>query len=125
MGTSPTRPSQSVSERWNEVFKVLSIEPRRQLTLSLMNTSYGESVVLPQAAHSENFDGSFRDLGIDLQHNHLPQMKQLGFIDYSSSPFQAMHGPRFNELSRVLDPILSSAHTLPDELVHGCEVLEG
>lgn len=82
-------------------------------------------MVLPQGAHSENFDGSVRDLEIVLKHSHLPKMEQLGFIEYSSSPFQAMQGPRFNELTCVLNPILSSAPTLPDTLVRGCEVLEG
>lgn len=118
------RNGERVTENWNTVFKALSAEPRRQLVVSLMDAPPSESVPLPESATMPNVPHDPAVLRQELQHVHLPLLTEMGFITWKTEPFVASRGPDFEEVAVVFDALQTSASSIPDSLVHGCERLE-
>ncbi|RLM63324.1 hypothetical protein [Halorubrum sp. Atlit-26R] len=113
-----------VSESWDTVFKSLSVEPRRQLIVSLLDTPPDQSVPLPESAAMPNIPLDPEELRVELYHIHLPILAENGFITWETDPLVASRGPRFNELAVVFDALHSEAANIPDSLVIGCQRLE-
>ncbi|SEV99133.1 hypothetical protein [Natrinema salifodinae] len=113
-----------VIRRWNDVFRAISAEPRRQLLLSLLDSSPDESVPLPESAVNPNAPAAPETLRRALFHNHLPTLAELEFIDWDRDPLVATRGPRFDEVAVVFDALHSHATEIPDPLVIGCQRLE-
>jgi hypothetical protein len=113
-----------VTERWDQVFRAISAEPRRQIVVSLLDRPSGESVPLPERAVNPNVPADPGELRLELVHNHLPMLADLGFVEWEKDPFVASRGPRFDEVAVVFDALQSFATDIPDSLVMGCRRLE-
>ncbi|MEY7848474.1 hypothetical protein AB7C87_04640 [Natrarchaeobius sp. A-rgal3] len=111
-------------DRWDEVFRAVSAEPRRQLIVSVMDCPEGEPASLPEAAVSQELSIDPRRLRNELQHVHLPLLSDLGFVEWESDPFVAFRGPRFEEVGAIFEALYDSSTDLPDPLVVGCRRLE-
>ena len=122
--SSSIAPVETVSDRWNRVFQALSEQPRRCLILSLADEPPDAMLPLPEAALSDHYDGSRRDLDINLRHQHLPVLDDAGYVVWDETRFRAARGPNFEEVAAVLTTLVESADDLPDTLVEGCAPLE-
>jgi hypothetical protein len=113
-----------VVERWNEVFRALSAEPRRQLIVALLDVTAGEPVPLPESAINPNVPVDEPHLRSELRHCHLPMLADCGYVEWHRDPLEAVRGRRFEEVAVVFDALYASAPTIPDPLVFGCQRLE-
>ena len=113
-----------VRENWNDIFRSLSAEPRRQLIVSLMNAPPDQSVPLPESAMMSNVPQDPEVLRTELYHNHLPMLADMGFVTWEKEPLVASRGFRFDEVAVVFAALHSAAVNLPDSLVFGCQRLE-
>lgn len=113
-----------VVERWNDVFRAISTDPRRRLVLSLMGTDDGEAVPLPEGVAGPRSRLDSDEFLISLRHQHLPRLADDGFVRWESDPLVASRGPRFDEVAAVLGALEDYASELPTELVSGCPHLE-
>ncbi len=116
--------AENVIERWDEVFRALSAEPRRQLVVSLLDSAPDESIPLPESAVNPNIPTDPNTLRMTLRHTHLPLLADMGLIDWQTEPLVASRGPRFEEVAKVIGLIQSSASEMPNSLVIGCRRLE-
>lgn len=114
----------NVVERWDQIFKALSAEPRRQIVVSLRDVSAGEPVSLPDAAVNPNVPVDIDELRQALYHQHLPLLAEIDVIEWETDPLVAYRGPRFEEAAIVFDSLYASAADIPDSLVVGCQRLE-
>lgn len=114
----------TASERWDQVLRLMSHEPRRRLILALSEEEPTASVELPDAADSPHITMTRRDLSTTLHHHHLPALADADYVWWRSSPFEAGRGPNFEEAAAVIGMILSYATHLPNRMVRGCEPLE-
>jgi hypothetical protein len=113
-----------VIERWDEVFRAVSAEPRRQLIVSLLDADPTGSVPLPESAINPNIPVDLEGLRADLHHTHLPKLADMEFVEWETDPLRARRGPRFNEVAVVFEALHSAATEIPDSLVIGCQRLE-
>ena len=116
--------ARNVSERWDELFRALAAEPRRQVVISLLEAPPGESVSLPEHAVNPNVPVDPEGTRHALRHKHLPLLADLGFVEWGTDPLVASRGPRFEEAEEVLGSLTDSATRLPDSLIVGCQRLE-
>jgi hypothetical protein len=113
-----------VIERWDQVFRAIAAEPRRQLVISLSDISPEESTPLPESAVNPNVPRDPEQLRKELVHNHLPLLEEMEFVEWETDPLAASRGPRFDEVGVVFDALESAALDIPDSLVIGCQQLE-
>jgi len=113
-----------VTKRWDEVFKALTAEPRRQVIIALLDALPDETVPLPESAVNPNVPRNPTVLRQELHHCHLPMLADLGFVRWDSEPLVARRGPRFDEVAIVFEALQSNATDIPDPLVVGCQRLE-
>ncbi|WP_144901928.1 hypothetical protein [Halobellus captivus] len=116
--------AQKVVNRWDRVVESMTAEPRRQLIVALLDASPGVSVELPEAAINPNVPTDPESLRIELCHQHLPKLAEMGFIEWDTEPLRATRGPRFEEVGVVVEAVHRSAGELPDSLVSGYQRLE-
>lgn len=123
---SLTNPSDDVdvADRWDQAFRVLSQEPRRQLLISLTDKPASVWVQLPDAALSSHYQGTQDDLRIALYHQHLPLLAEHGYVVWEESPFEARQGPKFKEVEAIIRAVMAFGDGLPDKLITNCRVLE-
>lgn len=114
----------AVIRRWDEVFKAVSAEPRRQLIVTLLDNPPDTMVSLPESAVNPNVPPDPETLRQELHHCHLPMLEEMGFITWETEPLAAGRGERFEEVGVVFDSLQSNASGLPDALVFGCQRLE-
>lgn len=81
-------------------------------------------VELPGAAISPHYDGTRREMRVELRHRHLPLLEDAGYVRSRTPSLAASRGPEFDELGSVLGRLVSAPAELPDRLVHGCHTLE-
>lgn len=112
------------SETWDDIYEVLSADPRRQLLHSLMNVGPGKSVPLPESAANPSAPPDAEHLRMELKHVHLPKLADQEFAVWDEDPFRASRGPRFEEVEAVFDALFSSVGDFPDSIVIGCQGLE-
>ncbi|SFB84410.1 hypothetical protein SAMN05444422_102348 [Halobiforma haloterrestris] len=115
---------QRVIDGWNRVFEALAAEPRRQLVVSLLDASPDATVPLPESAVNPNAPTDPDVLRRELHHQHLPILADGGFVEWDSEPLVASRGPNFDEIAAVIESLQSSATSVPDSLVIGCQRLE-
>jgi hypothetical protein len=113
-----------VIRRWDEVFKAVTAEPRRQLIISLSDARPDETVPLPESAVNPDVPRDPAVLRQELYHRHLPMLSDHEFITWETEPLVAGRGPRFEEVAVVLESLQSNATDMPDPLVFGCQRLE-
>ena len=113
-----------VIERWDDVFKAASAEPRRQLIVSLLDAGEAEPVPLPESAVNPNVPVDPDSLRLELSHVHLPMLADMEFVEWETDPLIAFRGPHFDEVAVVFDTLHSAAVEIPDSLVIGCQRLE-
>ncbi|NHX39171.1 MULTISPECIES: hypothetical protein [Haloarcula] len=113
-----------VIRRWDEVFKAVTVEPRRQLIVALLDAQPDETVALPESAVNPNVPQDPAVLRRELYHCHLPMLSDNEFITWEIEPLVAGRGPRFNEVATVFESLQSNATDVPDSLVFGCQRLE-
>lgn len=116
--------AENVIERWDEVFRALSAEPRRQLIVSLLDSAPDESVPLPESAVNPNVPTDPDTLRMTLRHTHLPLLADVELIRWQTDPLVASRDPRFEEAAKVIELIQANASEMPDSLVIGCRRLE-
>ncbi|RDI72430.1 hypothetical protein [Halopelagius longus] len=113
-----------VIDRWDDVFRAVSAEPRRQVVLSLMEAGPGETVSLPENAVNPNVPEDSETLRYELHHCHLPVLADREFVEWETDPFVASRGPRFDEVAVVFEALQANSAGIPDSLVVGCQRLE-
>ncbi|WP_254524816.1 hypothetical protein [Natrinema caseinilyticum] len=113
-----------VIRRWDDVFKALSAEPRRQLIVSLADAPATQTVSLPESAINPNAPADPAVLTQELCHRHLPLLADFEFVEWEPDPLVASRGSRFDEVAVVFDSLHSAATDIPDSLVVGCQRLE-
>jgi len=119
----PVHDGAQVIERWDQVFRVVSAEPRRQLIVALLDEPFG-SVPLPESAINPAVPVDRDHLRQTLYHCHLPLLEQYEFVRWDTDPLAASRGPRFEEVAVVFESLHAAADALPDSLVFGCQRLE-
>lgn len=92
---------------WNRIFSALSAEPRRQLLTSLVESSPGQSVPLPEGAVTPNDDVDPAELKVRLYHNDLPMLADAEYIQWTTEPLTASRGPQFHKIECVIESIRS------------------
>ena len=113
-----------VVERWNDAFKAVSAEPRRQLIVSLMDSTTDTPVSLPESAMNPNVPTDSESLRAELYHCHLPLLEDLGYIEWEADPLSATRGSRFEEVVVIFEALHSISPEIPETLVTGCQRLE-
>ncbi|TMT77620.1 ArsR family transcriptional regulator [Haloterrigena sp. H1] len=86
----------------DELFSVLANAQRRRILNELLATSLqtdgGEEILYPAEEFPEEHQ-------TELYHNHLPRLSEAGFIDWNQNTGSVTRGPRFNEISPLLERI--------------------
>jgi hypothetical protein len=118
------RKGRAVVERWDEVFRALSAEPRRQIIVSLLDAPEGRPVSLPESAVNPNVPVDEGRLRVLLEHCHLPTLADSGFVEWERDPLEAFRGPRYHEVAVVFESLYAGASDIPESLVVGCRRLE-
>lgn len=118
-----------VIERWNDVFRAIGAEPRRQIVLSLLAASDEGSeeatwVSLPEAANPSFAPRDPEQLRLKLLHTHLPMLADGDYVVWQRDPFRAARGPTFEEVAVVLGTLRANVDDVPAQLVRGYEQLE-
>jgi len=116
---------QKWADRWDQLFDVLSAEPRREIIISLRDAPPDERVPLPDAAESPNQSMESETLAIKLRHHHLPKLADAGYGHCESGPFCVQRGPNFAEAGFIVEKVFESIEEIPDSLLENCRVLGG
>lgn len=111
-------------DRWNGIFQTLAAEPRRQIVDSLLESSAGDSLSLPEAANPPAERRDPEELRVELLHVHLPVLAEAGYVEWTREPFAVDRGPNFEEVAVVLEAVESHVDRVPPQLVDGCQRLE-
>jgi len=110
--------------RWDEVFTVLSAEPRRQIVAALVEAPPDRQLSLPEAANPSFIRTDTEELSVELLHTHLPMLEECGTVEWERTPFSVSRGPRFREAAAVIESLQEHADAIPDDLTTGCQRLE-
>lgn len=109
--------------RWDQLFEVLSAEPRRQLLIAMATAPDKGYQQLPDAAASRHQSKDADRLALELRHLHLPKLVEAGFVRWDEDRSRVRPGPRFQEVEYLLGKILDSVEEMPASLV-GCPTLQ-
>lgn len=91
---------------------------------SLMDAPDDRRLPLPEAAMAPQTSLDHERLSVRLQHHHLPQLADAGYVRWEREPFCVQRGPYFEEVERLFDLIHDSIDRFPDSLIDGCEIYE-
>ncbi|ADD04171.1 uncharacterized protein Nmag_0584 [Natrialba magadii ATCC 43099] len=105
-----------VRDQWDQLLRVLSAQPRRQIIVSLLDAPADQRLPLPAAALTSHSAEDSERLVIELQHSHLPVLARAGYIRWEQEPLSVQRGPRFSEPAAVMGLLQGSADRLPDTL---------
>lgn len=112
------------AERWNHVFTVLAVEPRREIIRSLLDEPRERRLPLPEAAESPNQSMGSETFTLQLRHHHLPKLTDAGYIRWESDPFCVQRGPNFEEPAFFIEAVLESKDEIPTSLINNCKILQ-
>lgn len=112
------------ADRWDQLFEVLSAEPRREIIISLRDAPPDERLLLPDAAESPNQSIDSKALAIKLRHQHLPKLADAGYVRWESEPFCVQRGPDFAEAVFIVEKVFESMDEIPDSLLNNCKILQ-
>lgn len=95
----------------DKTFHILKDVHRRRLLVALLKHTSPDTkgICVPEDKHPGEKD--LDHLQTKMYHNHLPKLKEAGFIDVKSE-HGIVNGPRFKEIR----PLLELLHTHADEL---------
>lgn len=110
--------------QWNQVFDVLSAEPRREIIRSLLKEPQERRLSLPEAAASPNQSMDSETLAIQLRHHHLPKLADAGYVRWESDPFCVQRGPNFEEPAFIIQRVVDSVDEIPDSLINNCKIFQ-
>lgn len=108
--------------QWDQMFEVLSAEPRREIIRSLLKEPQERRLSLPKAAASPNQSMDSETLAIQLRHHHLPKLAEVGYVRWESDPFCVQRGPNFEEPAFIIRAVLDSVDEVPDSLINNCKI---
>ena len=114
----------SAIDRWNQLHQILAAQERRMVIYSLLEVPQERRVPLPEAAMAPESSWDYEEMRIRLEHNHLTQLADAGYVEWDRDPFCVQRGPRFEEVEAVFDVIHDSIDTFPESLISGCEIYE-
>jgi len=109
---------------WNDVFRALTAEPRRQIVVALMEAPSGRRLSLPEAASPPYLLHDPEQLYLDLVHTHLPVLAEPGFVEWERDSLCVERGPAFEEVEVVFEALLAKADDIPPQLTDQCQRLE-
>lgn len=115
---------QDWADRWDQLFDVLSAEPRREIIGSLLDEPKERRLPLPDAAISPNQSIDPEKLDVELRHHHLPKLKDAGYVRWESEPFCVQRGPHFDEPALIVGKVFESLDDIPNTLFENCKVLQ-
>jgi len=113
------------AERWDQMFDVLSAEPRREVIGSLLEEPPERRLPLPDAAASPNQQTDRETLRVQLHHHHLPKLADAGYVVWGREPFEVWRGPHFEEPALIVGSVFDSVDEIPRSLVDNCKVIGG
>jgi hypothetical protein len=112
------------SERWDQLFGVLSAKTRRMILISLAEAPQERRLRLPDAAELPNRSMETEKLTTLLQHHHLPALADAGYVCWESEPFVVQRGPNFEEAEFIVNKVLDSVDEIPQSLIDDCTFLQ-
>lgn len=124
MGTDSPGTDGSAVDRWDKLHQALASQKRRMIIYSLLDVPDERRVPLPEAAIPPGSSVDYYRMTIALQHAHLPQLADAGYVRWEREPFCVQRGPRFEEVEAIFRQIHDSIGRFPESLIQGCEVYE-
>ena len=109
---------------WNDVFRALTAEPRRQIVVALVEAPSGRRLSLPEAASPPYLLQDPEQLYLDLVHTHLPVLAEPGFVEWERDSLRVERGPAFEEVEVVFEALLAKADDITPQLTDQCQRLE-
>lgn len=123
MSNSPTD-DWEWAERWDQLFDVLSAEPRREIIKSLVDVPQERRLPLPGAAESPNQSMDAETFEVELRHHHLPKLAEQGYVRWDRERFCVQRGHNFAEPAFIMETVLESADEVPESLVANCKIIQ-
>lgn len=123
MTASPSN-DEEWAERWNKLFDILSVEPRREIISSLLDVPQERRLSLPEAAESPNQSMDSESLAIHLRHHHLPKLAEEGYVRWDSERFCVQRGPNFAEPAFIVENVFESMDEIPESLIDNCRIIQ-
>lgn len=124
MGTNPADMDNSAVERWNTLHHAFASQERRMILYSLIDAPKNRRLPLPETAMAPDTPTTSKKIEVQLQHNHLPELADAGYIRWEKEPFCVQRGPCFDEVEAVFGVIHDSIDQFPTSLIDGCEIYE-
>ena len=95
----------------DELFDVLSKPPRRRILSALADTNPREEAEFVPGEFTS--DERREDVVVRLHHTHLPKLDEPGFIEWNPDSKTVERGPRFDEISPVVELLIDHRDELP------------
>lgn len=108
-----------VCDQWDRLLYQLSVQPRRQITVSLLDVSEERRLLLPEAALPSTSSVNSERFATELKHHHLPTLASAGYVRWEQDPFCVQRGPHFEVPAAVMQALIASADPLPGSLTQG------
>lgn len=124
MALDPSGAEESAIDRWDRLHQVLASQERRMIVYSLLDAPQERRIPLPDAALMPESSWDRERASIRLQHDHLPQLAEAGYVRWERDPFCVQRGPRFEEVEVMFELIHDSIDRFPKSLITGCEIYE-
>lgn len=116
--------SNQIIENWDNLFEILSAQPRRMILISLLEEPKERRLPLPEAAVHSDEPPDPESLSIILQHTHLPKLEEAGYVRWERDPFCVQRGPHFEEVATILRWVLRSPEEFSPRLGSDCTALK-
>lgn len=102
-----------VCDMLDEIMEALADEHRRQLLAALAEENPEAPVQTPEGVQlgREPLD----NLQIEMYHQHLPQLEEVGFIEWKKEEAVVVKGPKFEQIEPVLELFEEHKKELPAE----------
>lgn len=101
---------------WSALFTALGDVHRRRLLLSVLETERRDSVVqVPEDVHAG--DCELEVLQVELFHNHIPMLAEVGYVTWNRENHEVRGGPSFERIAPVLELLDAHRDELPGEMV--------
>ncbi|ELZ01085.1 hypothetical protein C482_07791 [Natrialba chahannaoensis JCM 10990] len=105
-----------VQDRWEQLLRLLSARPRRQIVVSLLDAPADQRLPLPAVALTSPSQADPERIAVELRHHHLPALASADYIRWEHEPFCVRRGPRFSEPAAVMRLFQESVDQLPETL---------
>lgn len=95
----------------NELFEALSHPTRRRILTAFLKEQPQEA---EKFVPSDFTQGERREeVMVSLQHRHLPKLAEAGFIEWDPDTKTITQGPRFDEITPLVELIIEHRDELP------------